>query len=129
MSWVTEFGKGLLNVGGNRRTTPSYNLGSSLGKSMKRNPIGYIGTTAVGIGLTQVPGRMDELDNDIEEYNQFWIDKQGHSDAPRLEDYQNTGSYVEDGVTYTRDNYDPMEEYSKDYSLYWDMRPLDMEYR
>ena len=56
---------------------------------------------------------------DIADYEQFWIDKQGHANAPRLEDYQNNASYIENGITYTKDDYDPMEEYTKDYKLYW----------
>lgn len=127
MEFLKDIGRGMFGL--NSQDTFGKKVGSVLretGKFYKANPIT---TTGVLVGSYFLPDRLEKLDQDIADYEQFWIDKQGHANAPRIEDYDNKASYVENGITYTRDNYDPMEEYTQDYKLYWDMRPLDMEYR
>jgi hypothetical protein len=127
MEFLKDIGRGMFGL--NSQDTFGKKIGSGLRETAKFYKANPITTTGVLVGSYFLPERLEKLDQDIADYEQFWIDKQGHANAPRLEDYQNNASYIENGITYTKDDYDPMEEYTKDYKLYWDMRPLDMEYR
>ncbi len=124
MEFIKDVAKGMFGVGNYKQT-----LGTNIGKTVRKNPIGLMLTGIAGVGTKVIGDRMDKLDQDIAEYEEFWENRLGHKGAPKLEDYEKISSYVEDGVTYTRDDYDPIEAYSKDIALYSEMRPLDMEYR
>lgn len=124
MEFIKDVAKGMFGVGNYKQT-----LGTKIGKTARKNPTNVMLTGIAGAGTKLIGDRMDKLDQDIAEYEEFWENRLGHKGVPRLEDYNKQSSYVEDGVTYTKDDYDPIEAFSKDIALYYEMRPLDMEYR
>lgn len=106
-NFIQEFSRGLFNTGGgNYKQTTASNLGKGTRMFVKRHPIGML-LTGVGAatGVAGIYGA-NKADNAINEYEQFWLNKQGHTGVPRIEDYESE------------------EEFQKDYSLYWTTRPL-----
>ena len=124
VEFIKDVAKGMFG-GGNYKQT----MGTNVGKLVRKNPVGVMLTGLAGAGTKLIGDRLDKLDQDIAEYEEFWENRLGHKGSPKLEDYEKISSYVEDGVTYTRDDYDPMKAFSEDIALYWEMRPLDMEWR
>ncbi len=110
-NFIQDFAKGLFNTGGNYKQTPASNAGKGIRMFSKRHPAGMILSALGTVGTPMVLNRLDELDEDIANYEQFWINKQGHTGVPKIEDYNSE------------------DEFTEDFKLYWSTRPLDMEYR